>query len=459
MRQKGENPDDAPPPTGKKGKRASPPDPVQHQQNGSSMEMDHPLQGSSPRTAANNLINIKSEDSSASGSGKSSPVHFNGRPEFMSGGQLPLSPNPAYSSPYIHGYNGPLPPSMQQFNSMSGGHGFHSMGHGHPPVPFSNGFAPESGLSTPNIYSVPSPIVPTTVYNGGYPAISVNGEIPGAPLPPFSSVAFSHYGGELIPNYGPGGGSPFPPHPSPGGQQGQRMTPNGNGNGPPTYLHHGSLGPPGPGSPGHHGLESSYESESGMGTTGSLNRESPEAARSASTASGSIEGSLDSMSDEGSPIRNGSLSSGSGSGRESSEPETTTNENGEVVIKCPNCSKTFNRTCYLTQHTNSSHSGGKPFKCPTCGKRFPEAPALSDHVAKHGSNKPYKCDLCPKQFNHKTDLRRHLCLHTGEKPFVCNYCGKGFIRKDHMTKHCETHRKAKGSASAAGAHHAHAHAQ
>jgi len=141
-------------------------------------------------------------------------------------------------------------------------------------------------------------------------------------------------------------------------------------------------------------------------------------------------------SDGGSPNRGDRADSSGESNKDGGESE------GEV-LKCPDCSKTFGRACYLTQHTNSSHSGTKKFKCPTCGKRFPEAPALSDHLTKHGSDKPYKCNLCPKQFNHKTDLRRHLCLHSGEKPYVCPFesCNKGFIRKDHMVKHAEIHRK------------------
>jgi hypothetical protein len=109
--------------------------------------------------------------------------------------------------------------------------------------------------------------------------------------------------------------------------------------------------------------------------------------------------------------------------------------------RCEICDKSFNKSCYLTQHNKTFHSGDKPFKCQRCGKRFPCDASHEEHVAKHGGDKPFKCEQCPKAFNHKTDLRRHLCLHSGTKPFSCTQCGKGFIRKDHMVKHMDTHTK------------------
>ena len=55
-------------------------------------------------------------------------------------------------------------------------------------------------------------------------------------------------------------------------------------------------------------------------------------------------------------------------GSESSEVSLK-NETGE--FRCNECSKVFNRVCYLKQHNKSFHNGEKPFKCNQCGKRFP----------------------------------------------------------------------------------------
>lgn len=118
---------------------------------------------------------------------------------------------------------------------------------------------------------------------------------------------------------------------------------------------------------------------------------------------------------------------------------STSSSTGE--FHCGLCFKTFNRSCYLTQHNQTFHCGDKPFKCLQCGKRFSSEESRDNHALKHSGNKPFRCPKCPKSFNYKTDLRRHMCLHDNQRPFVCPECTKGFIRNDHMVKHMEIHTK------------------
>ncbi|KAI5747559.1 hypothetical protein M8J77_015951 [Diaphorina citri] len=112
-----------------------------------------------------------------------------------------------------------------------------------------------------------------------------------------------------------------------------------------------------------------------------------------------------------------------------------------TILRCDDCDKVFNKSCYLKQHIGCFHSGDKPFKCPRCGKRFMEKLQFEKHLTKHGGEKPHKCDVCPKSFHHKTDLRRHSLSHNAEKPYMCPLCSKGFIRKDHMLKHTNIHKR------------------
>ncbi|XP_014208958.1 uncharacterized protein LOC106639717 [Copidosoma floridanum] len=112
-----------------------------------------------------------------------------------------------------------------------------------------------------------------------------------------------------------------------------------------------------------------------------------------------------------------------------------------VKLRCEPCSKTFYKSCYLTQHNKSFHAGVRPFKCDKCGKRFLEKEKHEVHERVHLNDKPHKCEVCPKSFNHKTDLRRHMCMHTGITPYKCNLCAKKFTRKDHMEKHVAGHNK------------------
>jgi len=255
------------------------------------------------------------------------------------------------------------------------------------------------------VYNSHPPIPLPSIYNSsgnssGYPTMEV-------PLPPFSTVTTSHYAAEITTYQD---------------QNGNGVNVHGNGNSPEPALKK------------EEPTEESPEVGRGVSPHSSASWLSPGETSPDNNSSGhspSSENDSESLV-ELRPVPLEYLGLDESEGKE--EPKQ--------LIQCPSCTKTFTRTCYLTQHQNSSHSPeGKPFKCPLCGKKFHLEPALSEHVSKHGGNKPYKCSLCPKDFNHKTDLRRHLCLHTGKKPFNCSDCGKGFIRKDHMTKHTETHRK------------------
>uniref|UniRef100_A0A4W5KHR5 C2H2-type domain-containing protein n=1 Tax=Hucho hucho TaxID=62062 RepID=A0A4W5KHR5_9TELE len=148
-------------------------------------------------------------------------------------------------------------------------------------------------------------------------------------------------------------------------------------------------------------------------------------------------------------------------------PETSTSQL-QLVHWCKKCGKSFDDTCNLKQHQESSCKEEKikvVFKCDDCGKDFKGSSSLrthkrihnpfycSDcgrktftqlsylviHERVHSGEYLYQCSVCQAKFNSANSLTIHSRKHTGEKPFLCWQCGKSFKAAGELSVHMGTH--------------------
>jgi uncharacterized Zn-finger protein len=52
---------------------------------------------------------------------------------------------------------------------------------------------------------------------------------------------------------------------------------------------------------------------------------------------------------------------------------------------------------------------------------------------------PQECPECGKSFSRSCNLLRHLLVHSGARPYTCAQCGRSFSRNSHLLRHLRTH--------------------
>ncbi|KAI0763800.1 hypothetical protein BD413DRAFT_606495 [Trametes elegans] len=94
----------------------------------------------------------------------------------------------------------------------------------------------------------------------------------------------------------------------------------------------------------------------------------------------------------------------------------------------------------ISRHMQS-HTGHRPFQCTVCQQNFSEAATLAQHMRRHTQEKPYVCDFpgCGKAFAIAGALTIHKRIHNGSKPFKCTYCDRAFSESSNLSKHLRTH--------------------
>lgn len=83
--------------------------------------------------------------------------------------------------------------------------------------------------------------------------------------------------------------------------------------------------------------------------------------------------------------------------------------------------------------------GNNVVLCKFCGKSFPDVASLITHLPVHTGDRPFKCEYCGKAFKLRHHMKDHCRVHTGERPFRCGMCGKTFSRSTILKAHEKTH--------------------
>lgn len=112
--------------------------------------------------------------------------------------------------------------------------------------------------------------------------------------------------------------------------------------------------------------------------------------------------------------------------------------------KCPQCTKAFANSSYLSQHTRI-HLGVKPYRCEICQRKFTQLSHLQQHIRTHTGDKPYKCRHpgCQKAFSQLSNLQSHSRCHQTDKPYKCNSCYKCFQDETALLEHIPKHKESK----------------
>ena len=111
----------------------------------------------------------------------------------------------------------------------------------------------------------------------------------------------------------------------------------------------------------------------------------------------------------------------------------------ELLVTCPECSKSFKNKNNLKVHKFSVHTETW-FTCKECDKAFKKKDQLKTHLRIHEGPKE-KCSECGISFVQKKDLTLHFKNIHLSSNFKCKNCDKCFITKAALKKHlidCES---------------------
>lgn len=117
-------------------------------------------------------------------------------------------------------------------------------------------------------------------------------------------------------------------------------------------------------------------------------------------------------------------------------------EAGEWI--CDLCNANFITKNGLSIHIKFKHQTQQPLHlCTVCGKEFKDSTTLKSHERTHlpiSERYVHECHICQKKFTQKGSLKIHISyVHEGQKSIMCHLCSKSFSSNHYLKIHIQTH--------------------